>query len=145
MLKNNVERWLIHENYRFHQDKRTENNFTFVINHVGAFGNPIEVFEPRNQPNVLVIGTKISLKNYQMMRFQKLTEKEKTKIEQKIAEFCYSIKAVHRILNEDGKIKVGVYIVLERFDEINHHSFIETLAKVTEMGDKTNQFLLKTF
>ena len=92
-LHQSVERWLIQENYNFEELRSNEDKFKFIIKNGDAFGNNLEIFEPKQQLNILVIGIKISLKNNQMMRFLKLNKVEKENFEQKIADFCYSIKA----------------------------------------------------
>ena len=78
-LRDNVERWLVQENYSFNEAKTEEDNFKIIIKNVDTFGNNLEIFEPKQQANILVIGIKIPLKNNQMMRFLKLNEKEKDK------------------------------------------------------------------
>ena len=102
-------------------------------------------FEPKSQPNVIVVGAKANLKNNQIARYLGYSEEEKKKFEKKIEDFCYSIQAVHRFLEEDGKRKVGVYIVIENKDEITHESLFETIDKAAEMHEKTSRFLLKAF
>ncbi len=47
-LRDNVERWLIHENYSFKNVKDENNNFTIRINDVGSFRIQIEILEPKN-------------------------------------------------------------------------------------------------
>ena len=74
-----------------------------------------------------------------------LNENEQEKIKSKITDFCYSIKAVHKFLDEDGKKKVGVYIVLDKQEQLNQPFFMETLQNVIEMSEKTNRFLIKAF
>ena len=69
-LRESVERWLIHENYTFEELKSNQDKFKFVIKNVDALGNNLEIFEPNQQLNILVIGIKIPLKNNQMMRKQ---------------------------------------------------------------------------
>ena len=54
-LRDNVERWLIHENYRFKDIKNDENTFCLRVKDVGSFGIPIEIFEPKKQLGVLVL------------------------------------------------------------------------------------------
>ena len=105
----------------------------------------MEIFEPKQQLNTLVIGIKIPLKNNQMVRFLKLNQVEKENFEQKITDFCYSIKAVNKFFDEDGKKKVGVYVVLDQKEQLVQPFFMETLLKIVEMSDKTNQFLRKSF
>ena len=144
-LHQSVERWLIQENYNFEELRSNEDKFKFIIKNGDAFGNNLEIFEPKQQLNILVIGIKISLKNNQMMRFLKLNKVEKENFEQKIADFCYSIKAVNKFFDEDGKKKIGVYIVLDRKEQLTQPFFIETLLKIVEMSDKTSQFLHKSF
>ncbi len=144
-LRDNVERWLIHENYKFDEQKSDENNFQMAIKHVGSFGNVVEIFQPKNQPNVLVLGSKIPLKNNQNARYLRLSEAEQEKFEKKVADFCYNIKAVHRMSEENGKKVVGVFVVLDKEEQLNQHSFFEGLQNVIEMSDKTSQFLIKAF
>jgi hypothetical protein len=144
-LHESIERWLIHENYTFEELKSNQDKFKFVIKNADAFGNNLEIFEPKQQLNTLVIGIKIPLKNNQMVRFLKLNQVEKENFEQKITDFCYSIKAVNKFFDEDGKKKVGVYVVLDQKEQLVQPFFMETLLKIVEMSDKTNQFLHKSF
>ncbi|SVB15233.1 uncharacterized protein METZ01_LOCUS168087 [marine metagenome] len=144
-LHESIERWLIHENYTFEELKSNQDKFKFVIKNADAFGNNLEIFEPKQQLNTLVIGIKIPLKNNQMVRFLKLTQVEKENFEQKITDFCYSIKAVNKFFDEDGKKKVGVYVVLDQKEQLVQPFFMETLLKIVEMSDKTSQFLHKSF
>ena len=143
-LHDNVERWLVQENYSFNEIK-TEDNFKIIIKNADAFNNNLEIFEPKQQPNVLVIGVKIPLKSKQMIRYLKLNQKEKENFEKKIIDFCYSIKAINKFFDEDGVKKVGVYTVLDKKDQLNQPNFIKILTKIIEMSDKTSQFLYKTF
>jgi len=144
-LHESIERWLIHENYTFEELKSNQDMFKFVIKNADAFGNNLEIFEPKQQLNTLVIGIKIPLKNNQMVRFLKLNQVEKENFEQKITDFCYSIKAVNKFFDEDGKKKVGVYVVLDQKEQLVQPFFMETLLKIVEMSDKTSQFLHKSF
>ena len=144
-LHEDVQRWLIQENYSFNEAKTEEDNFKIIIKNADAFGNNLEIFEPKQQANILVIGIKVPLKNNQMMRFLKFTGNEKENFEKKITDFCYSIKAINKFFDEDGKKKVGVYIVLDKKEQLNQPSFTKTLTKIIEMSDKTTQFLYKAF
>ena len=143
-LHESVERWLVQENYSFNETK-TEDNFKIIIKNADAFSNNLEIFEPKQQVNILVIGVKIQLKTNQMLRFLKLNEKEKMNFEKKITDFCYTIKAVNKFFYEDGIKKVGVYIVLDKKEQLNQPGFMKTLSKIIEMSDKTRDFLYKTF
>ena len=144
-LHEDVQRWLIQENYSFDEAETEEDNFKIIIKNVGTFGNNLEIFEPKQQANILVIGIKVPLKNNQMMRFLKLNKKEKENFEKKITDFCYSIKAINKFFDEDGKKKVGVYIVLDKKEQLNQPSFTKTLVQIMEISDKTSQFLYKAF
>jgi hypothetical protein len=144
-LHENVERWLIQENYSFNEIKTKEDNFKVIIKNADGFGNNLEIFEPKQQSNILVIGIKIPLKTNQMIRFLKLNQNEKGNFEKKITDFCYSIKAVNKFFDEDGMKKVGVYIVLDKKEQLTQPSFTKTLTKIIEMSDKTGQFLYKSF
>ena len=144
-LRESVERWLIHENYTFEALKSNQDKFKFIIQNVDALGNNLEIFEPNQQLNILVIGIKIPLKNNQMVRFLKLNKIEKENFEQKITDFCYSIIAVNKFFDEDGKKKVGVYVVLDKKEQLIQSFFMETLIKIVEMSDKTSRFLHRSF
>ena len=142
-LRDNVERWLVHENYQFEQVKSDEASFKILIKNSDGLGNDTEVFEPKGQENILVIGIKIALKTKQQIRFRELTDAEQENYKKKIDDFCYSIKAVHKFLDEDGKKAVGVYIVLDKQEKLNQPSFFKTLDEIIEMSEKTNRFLIK--
>lgn len=144
-LYENVERWLVHSNYKFDQVKDKESIFHVSIRHVGAFGNAVDIFQPSKQKNVLVIGSKISLKNNQNVRYLKLNDVEKENFESKISNYCNSIKAIYKPHTEEGKKKVGVYLVLDKEDQFNQQSFLDAIDQVAEMSDKTTQFLIKIF
>ena len=133
-LQESVVRWLTQENYLFNELKTKEDNFKIIIKNADAFGNNLEIFEPKLQENILVIGVKVPLKNNQMIRFLK-----------KMTDFCNSIMAISRFFDEDGKKKVGVYIVLDKKEQLTQPSFTQTLPKIIEMSDKTSQFLHKAF
>ena len=144
-LHEDVQRWLIQENYSFNEAKTEEDNFKIIIKNADAFGNNLEIFEPKQQANILVIGIKVPLKNNQMVRFLKFSGNEKENFEKKITDFCYSIKAINKFFDEDGKKKVGVYIVLDKKEQLNQPSFTKTLTQIMEISDKTSQFLYKAF
>ncbi len=144
-LCNNVERWLIHENYSFKNVKDENNNFTIRVNDVGSFRIPIEIFEPKKQSGVLVLGGKVYLKNRQTGRYLKLTDSERQKFQNSVKEYCDSIRAVSKIFKEDGKVVVGVYLVLDKIENFNQQIVLDALGQVTEMSEKTNQFIMKTF
>ena len=142
-LRDNVERWLVHENYGFEEAKSNDTAFKILIKNSDGLGNDTEVFEPKGQENILVIGIKISLKTKQQIRFRELNKDEQDNFKQKIDDFCYSIKAIHKFLDEDAKKKVGVYIVLEKQEQLNQPYFFKMLQEITEMSEKTNRFLIK--
>ena len=144
-LRDNVERWLIHENYQFSNIKSEDSDFKILIKNTDGLGNDTEVFEPKNQENILVIGIKIALKTKQLIRFRELNETEQEQFKKKIDDFCYSIKAIHKFLDENGKKMVGIYIVLDKQEQLNQPFFTKTLQEITEMSEKTNRFLIKGF
>jgi len=144
-LHEDVQRWVIQENYSYIEAKTEEDNFKIIIKNADAFGNNLEIFEPNKQANILVIGIKVPLKNNQMVRFLKFSGNEKENFEKKITDFCYSIKAINKFFDEDGKKKVGVYIVLDKKEQLNQPSFTKTLTQIMEISDKTSQFLYKAF
>ena len=144
-LRDNVERWLIHENYSFKLSNGNDTSFKMLIKNGDGLGNNIEVFEPKGQENILVTGVKVSFHHKLIRRFLELNETEQEKIKTKIADFCYSIKAVHKFLDENGKKMVGIYIVLDKPEQLNQPFFIKTLEEIIEMSEKTNRFLIKAF
>lgn len=144
-LRNNVERWLIHENYSFKDIKSNEDSFRIRIKDIGSFNIPIEIFEPKAQSNVLVLGGKVFLRNPQTARYNKLTDSEQEKFKNSVKDFCDSIRAIHKIFKEDGKVVIGIYLVLDKIERFTQENVLEALGKVTEMSEKTYQFINKTF
>jgi len=102
-LHESVDRRLVLENYSFNETK-TEDNFIIKIKNADAFSNNLEIFEPKQQADVLVIGVKIPLKSKQMMRYRQLNQKEKDNFEKKMTDFCYSIQVDSKFFDEDGLI-----------------------------------------
>ena len=144
-MRDNVERWMIHEGLSFEDVKNEENSFQILVKHAGPAGVPVDIFEPNGQPGILVIGAKISMKNKQVSRYLGYTEQEKENFEKKVADFCYNIQAINKNVTEDGKRKIGVYVVLDKPENINQQTVFEAIDKVSEMYEKTARFLLKTF
>lgn len=144
-LRNNVERWLIHENYSFKAVKSIEDSFRMLIKDNGSFKIPIEIFEPKAQPGVLVLGSKVFLRNPQTARYNKLTDSEREKFKNTVKDFCNSIRAIHKIFKEDGKVVIGVYLVLDKIEQFTQGNVLEALGQVTEMSEKIYQFINKTF
>lgn len=144
-MRDNVERWLIHEGLSFEDMKNTENTFQILVKHAGKYGIPAEIFEPKSQPGVIVIGAKVIMKDNQISRYLGFTEDEKEKFERRVTEYCNSIQAINRIVTEDGKQKVGVFVVLDDKDNINQQTVLDALSRVSELHEKTSRFLMKTF
>lgn len=144
-LRNNVERWLVHENYKFSYKKTNDATFCNVIKNVGTFGTPIEIFEPKNQPGVLVVGGKVFFKNNQTLRYNKLTDAERENFHDSVKDYCNSIFAINKIFKEDGKVVIGVYIVLDKVEQFTQQLVIDTISQINEMSEKVNRFILKTF
>ena len=144
-MRDNVERWVIHEGLSFDEVKNPENNFQILLKHAGQYGIPVEVFEPKKQPGILVVGAKVVMKNSQIARYLGFNTKEKEKFEKKISDFCYSIQVINKIMTEDGKQKIGVYVVMDDKENINQQAMFEAIESVSEKYDKTSRFLMKTF
>ena len=143
-MRDNVERWLIHESLPFNNVKSEENSFQVLVKHAGPYGIPIDIFEPKKQPGIIVVGSKVIMKNNQIVRYLGYTPEEKQRFEKKMADYCYSIQAIHKMLEEDGKQKIGVYVVLDDKVDINQQTLFEAVNRVSEMNEKTARFLLKT-
>ena len=144
-MRDNVERWVIHEGLSFEEVKNPDNVFQILIRHAGQYGIPVEVFEPKGQPGILVIGAKVVMKNSQISRYLGFNAEEKEKFEKKVTDFCYSIQVINKIITEDGKQKIGVYVVLDDKENINQQTMLEAIDGVSEKYDQTSRFLLKTF
>ena len=56
-----------------------------------------------------------------------------------------SIEAISKIMTEDGKQKVAVYVVLDNKENINQQAMFDAIDAVSEKHEKTSRFLLKTF
>ena len=144
-MRDNVERWVIHEGLSSEEVKNPENNFQILIKHAGQSGIPVDVFEPKGQPGILVIGAKVVMKNNQIARYLGFSVEEKEKFEKKVTDFCNTIQVISKIITEDGKQKVGVYVVLDDKENINQQTMLEAIDSVSEKYDRTARFLLKTF
>ncbi len=144
-MRDNVERWLIHDSHSFEFVKNPENSFHVLVKHAGEAGVPVEIFEPKKQPGILVIGSKVVMKNNQISRYLGFNPEEKEKFEKKVGDYCYSLQAIHKMIEEDGKQKIGVYAVLDSKVDINQQTLFEAVDRVAEMHEKTARFLLKTF
>ena len=144
-MKDNVERWLIHESHSFESVKNDENSFNILIKHAGPYGIPVEIFEPKSQSGVIVIGAKVVMKNNQIARYLGFNKEEKAKFEKKVTDFCNSIQAINRVITEDGKQKVGVFVVLDDKENINQQTVFDAINRVSEIYEKTERFLMKTF
>lgn len=144
-MRDNVERWVIHEGLSFDEVKNPENNFHILVKHAGQSGIPIEVFEPKGQPGILVVGAKVIMKNSQIARYLGFSVEEKERFEKKVTDYCNSIQVINKITTEDGKQKVGVYVVMDDKENINQQAMFDAIENVSEKYDKTSRFLLKTF
>jgi len=144
-MQDNIERWLIHEGLSFQEVKNPENSFQILVKHAGQYGIPVEIFEPKAQSGVIVVGAKAIMKNNQIARYLGFNEEEKEKFARKVLDFCNSIHAISKIITEDGKQKIGVYFVLDDKENINQQVVFDAMDKVSEMHEKIARFLMKTF
>ncbi len=144
-MRDSVERWLIHESHSFEFVKDPENVFHILVKHAGKTGVPIEIFEPKKQPGVIVVGSKVVMKNNQIARYLGFSPDEKERFEKKIGDYCYSLQAINKMIEEDGKQKIGVYVILDDKIDINQQTLFDAVNRVSEMHEKTARFLLKTF
>ena len=144
-MRDNMERWLIHEGHSFEEIKNPENSFQILVKHAGQYGVPVEIFEPKSQPGIIVIGAKIVLKTKQISRYMQFNEDEKKRFESRVSEFCNSIQAISKVITEEGKQKVGVYVVLDDKENINQQSVFDAIDRLSEMYEKTSRYLMKTF
>ncbi len=144
-MRDNIERWLIHESHSFEFVKNPENLFHILVKNAGKTGAPIEIFEPKKQPGIIVVGSKVVMKNSQISRFLGFNPEEKERFEKKIGDYCYSLQAINKMIEEDGKQKIGVYVILDDKVDINQQSLFDAVDRVSEMHEKTARFLLKTF
>lgn len=144
-LRDSVERWLVHENYSFKAVKSDESTFRILIKDIGSFRIPIEIFEPKKQLGVIVLSGKVFLRNPQTARYNKLTDSEQEKFKNLVKDFCDSIHAIHKIFKEDGKVAIEVYLVLDNVEKFTQEVVHYALGQVTEMSEKTYQFITKTF
>jgi len=144
-MRDNVERWIIHEGLQSEEVRNPENNFQIRVKHAGRYGIPVDVFEPKGQPGILVIGAKVVMKNSQIARYLGFNAEEKERFENKVNAFCNSIQVINKMITEDGKQKVGVYVVMDDKENINQQTMLDAIDSVSEKYDKTSRFLLKTF
>jgi len=144
-MRDNVERWLTHEGLSFEEIKNPENSFQILVKHAGQYGIPVEIFEPKAQSGILVIGAKVVMKNNQIARYLGFSNEEKEKFKERVSDYCNSIHAINKIITEDGKQKIGVFVVLDDKENINQQTVFDAMDRVSEMHEKTARFLMKTF
>ena len=144
-MRDNVERWLIHESLSFNSVKSEENSFQILVKHAGQYGIPVDIFEPKSQLGILVVGAKVEMKNNQIIRYRGFTDEEKNKFGDKLSDFCNSIEAISKIITEDGKQKIAVYVVLDDKENINQKTMLDAIDSLSEKHERTARFLLKTF
>ncbi len=144
-MRDNVERWLIHEGLSFEAIKNPENSFQILVKHAGQYGIPAEIFEPKAQSGILVIGAKVIMKNNQIARYLGFSDEEKERFKERVSDYCNSIHAISKIITEDGKQKIGVFVVLDDKENINQQTVFDAMDRVSEMHEKTARFLMKTF
>ncbi len=144
-MRDNIERWLTHEGLSFEEIKNPENSFQILVKHAGKYGIPADIFEPKAQSGILVIGAKVIMKNNQIARYLGFNEDEKERFKEKVNNYCNSIQAINKIITEDGKQKVGVYVVLDDKENINQQTVFDAMDRVSELHEKTSRFLMKTF
>ena len=144
-MRDNVERWLIHESLSFNSVKSEENTFQILVKHAGQYGISVDIFEPKAQLGILVVGAKVEMKNNQIIRYRGFTDEEKSKFGDKLSDFCNSIEAISKIITEDGKQKIAVYVVLDDKENINQQTMLDAIDSLSEKHERTSRFLLKTF
>ena len=144
-MRDNVERWLIHEGLSFEEIKNPENSFQILVKHAGQYGIPAEIFEPKAQSGILVIGAKVIMKNNQIARYLGFSNEEKERFKERVSDYCNSIHAISKIITEDGKQKIEVFVVLDDKENINQQTVFDAMDRVSEMHEKTARFLMKTF
>ena len=76
-MRDNMERWLIHEGHSFDEIKNLENSFQILVKHAGQYDIPVEIFEPKAQPGIIVIGAKVIMKTKQISRYMGFNADEK--------------------------------------------------------------------
>ncbi len=144
-LRDDIERWLTHKSLTFTENKNDTNSFHFKIKYADEFGMQFEIFEPKRQPGVLVIGAKVTMNNNQNARYLAFSKEEKELFETKITEYCKTIRAINRNTMENGRYRIGIYVVLDKPDDINQQSVFDAMDDASKMHEKVTRFMLKTF
>ncbi len=144
-MRDDVERWLVHKGLAFDERENPENTFEILARHADPAGVLVEIFEPKAQQGILVIGSKVTMKNNQTARYLGFSKEERERFEKKVADYCYSIQAINKNSTEDGKRNIGVYVVLDKVEHLNQQGLFDAMDKVSEMHEKTARFLMKTF
>ena len=67
------------------------------------------------------------------------------KFKNSVKNFCDSIQTVHKIFREDGKVVLGIYVVLDKVEKFTQDVVLNSLDQVIEKSEKTSQFIGKTF
>lgn len=143
--QNNVERWLVHEGLKFKYQKDNDVNFKVVISGpAGVRDIDTEVFEPVKQPGVIVIGRRCAFGTGQNKRFLDMNTSEQQRVQGRLAEYCNSMRIVHRFFEDDGRSIVGAYIVIDSADKQNQLDFSESLQQITKMADQIKEHIRRS-
>jgi len=68
-IRDSMERWIIHEGLSSEEVKNPENTFQITVKHATQYDISADIFEPKAQPGILVIGAKVVMKNNQISRY----------------------------------------------------------------------------
>ncbi len=144
-IQNNVERWLVHEGLKFKYQKHDDATFKVIISGPPEIQDiDTEIFEPASQQGVIVVGKRCPFKTTQNQRYLNMTQDEQQKIQDRIAKYCDSVGAVHRFMMDNGRVMVGVYIVIDSQEMQNQSYFSESLRQTIQMADSVKEYMRRT-
>ena len=132
-MRDNVERWLIHEGLSFEEVKSNENSFQILIKHAGQSGIPIEIFEPSAQPGIIVIGAKVFSREGSDVdeRSIEIQEQETAKIKKDESDRIEIVR--QSALEKLQKVLAGE--VAATAVEVKHHGEVMTVEKGQELPE----------
>ena len=141
-LRDDIARWMTHMGLVSEDKADPADTFHIVTRDTGLV---IEIFAPNAQPGVLVVGSKVIAKTSQTWRYLNLSDAEKGIFKKRVSEYAGVIGAVSRSMMEDGKLKVGVYVVFDEGADLNQQVLADAMDRVTEMYAKMSAFLRRMF
>jgi len=150
-LKNQIETWLLEQNYKFSLINEPNHQFHFILYDVGVLKMTIEVFQEKKPPD-LILGFMTFLSKELTFKIYKFGEEQKSEFKKKVdiflstlrVDYRTGIRQGHEIVSESG-IYGAKYFLKTNGEECDRKKFLKLLEMVKETGMQVDKFLYQEF